>query len=64
MKTGETTPAVREKKCDTCSLFHICLPDVTQTSRSATRFVGRQFAGHLCDTVPTTDLIDSTTTRV
>lgn len=56
---GETPPAVREKKCDTCSLFHLCLPEVTQTSRSATRFVGRQFAGHLRDGLPTTDHFDS-----
>jgi CRISPR-associated exonuclease Cas4 len=56
---GETPPAVREKKCDTCSLFHLCLPDVTQTTRSATRFVGRQFAGHLRDGIPTTDLFDA-----
>jgi CRISPR-associated exonuclease Cas4 len=56
---GETPPAVREKKCDTCSLFHLCLPEVTQTSRSATRFVGRQFAAHLRDGMPTTDLFES-----
>ncbi len=55
----ETPPAVREKKCDTCSLFNFCLPEVTQTSRSATRFVGRQFAGHLRDGLPTTDLFDA-----
>jgi CRISPR-associated exonuclease Cas4 len=57
--SGETPPAVREKKCDTCSLFNLCLPEVTQTSRSATRFVGRQFAGHLRDGFLTTDLFDS-----
>lgn len=57
--SGETPPAVREKKCDTCSLFHLCLPEVTQISRSATRFVGRQFAGHLRDGFPTTDPFDA-----
>lgn len=57
--SGETPPAVRETKCDTCSLFHLCLPEVTQTSRSATRFVGRQFAGHLRDGFPTTDPFDA-----
>ena len=57
--SGETPPAVREKKCDTCSLFNLCLPEVTQTSRSATRFVGRQFAGHLRDGMPTTDPFDA-----
>jgi CRISPR-associated exonuclease Cas4 len=54
----ETPPAVREKKCDTCSLFHLCLPDVTQTSRSASRFVGRQFAAALSDSPPFTDPFD------
>jgi CRISPR-associated exonuclease Cas4 len=56
--SGQTPPAVREKKCDTCSLFHLCLPEVTQMSRSATRFVGRQFATHLRDGTPTTDPFD------
>jgi CRISPR-associated exonuclease Cas4 len=56
--SGETPPAVREKNCDTCSLFHLCLPEVMQTSRSATRFVGRQFAAHLRDGLPTTDSFD------
>jgi CRISPR-associated exonuclease Cas4 len=56
---NETPPAVREKKCDTCSLFELCMPSVTQTSRSASRFVGRQLFAHLRDGVPTTDLFDS-----
>jgi CRISPR-associated exonuclease Cas4 len=55
----ETPPAVREKKCDTCSLYNLCLPEVTQNSRSATRFVGRQFAGHVRDGLPTSDLFDA-----
>jgi CRISPR-associated exonuclease Cas4 len=55
----ETPPAVRAKKCDTCSLFYLCLPEVTQSSRSATRFVGRQFAAVLRDGTPTTDLFDT-----
>jgi CRISPR-associated exonuclease Cas4 len=49
---------VRAKKCDTCSLFQLCLPEVTQTARSAARFVGRQFAAHLRDGLPTTDSFD------
>jgi CRISPR-associated exonuclease Cas4 len=60
--THDTPPAVREKKCDTCSLFHLCLPDVTQSSRSASRFVGRQFAAHLRDGLPTTDQFDEAPT--
>jgi CRISPR-associated exonuclease Cas4 len=51
----ETPPAIRMKKCDTCSLFHLCLPDVTQTSRSASRFVGRQFAAAMRNAAPLSD---------
>lgn len=51
----ETPAAVLAKKCDTCSLFYLCLPEVTQTNRSASRFVGRQFGSHLRDGTPTTD---------
>lgn len=57
--TRETPPAVRMKKCDTCSLLTICLPDVTQTGRSATRFVGRQFAAALRDEAPVSDPFDT-----
>jgi CRISPR-associated exonuclease Cas4 len=59
LESGETPPAVRDKKCDTCSLFHLCLPEVTQITRCATRFVGRQFAAHLRDSTPTTDLLET-----
>jgi CRISPR-associated exonuclease Cas4 len=27
--SGRTPPAIREKKCDSCSLISLCLPDVT-----------------------------------
>lgn len=56
----ETPPAICAKKCDTCSLINLCLPDVTQTSRSASRFVGRQFASLLSDGAPATDPFDFT----
>jgi CRISPR-associated exonuclease Cas4 len=55
MDARETPPAVREKKCDTCSLFQLCLPEVTQAARSASRFAGRQFSGVLHDAAPMTD---------
>jgi CRISPR-associated exonuclease Cas4 len=55
----ETPPAIRAKKCDTCSLLNLCLPEVTQSSRSASRFVGRQFAAVLQDGVPRSDLFDT-----
>jgi CRISPR-associated exonuclease Cas4 len=59
---GETPPAIRAPKCDTCSLFHLCLPEVTQSTRCATRFVGRQFAAHLRDGLPTSDPFDCLST--
>lgn len=36
-----TPPAVRETKCDTCSLFSLCLPQAIGTARSARRYVER-----------------------
>jgi CRISPR-associated exonuclease Cas4 len=55
---NETPPALRAKKCDSCSLLPICLPEVTQTGRSASRFCGRQFAAVLREDAPTTDLFE------
>lgn len=54
----ETPPAVRMKKCDTCSLISLCLPEVTQVARSASRFCGRQFAAALRDEAPASDPFD------
>jgi CRISPR-associated exonuclease Cas4 len=56
---NETPPAVRATKCDTCSLLPICLPEVTQAGRSASRFCGRQFAALLRERFPTTDGFDA-----
>lgn len=52
--SGLTPPAVREKKCDTCSLFSVCLPDVTEGRRSAKRFLDRQLSSAMTagDDVP------------
>lgn len=36
-----TPPAVRDKKCDSCSLFHLCLPDATSQSTSARQYLER-----------------------
>lgn len=36
-----TPPAVREKKCDTCSLFHLCLPEATSKHQSASKYLER-----------------------
>ncbi len=36
-----TPAAIREKKCDTCSLFHLCLPEATSNSKSAQDYLER-----------------------
>lgn len=41
LSTGMTPAAVREKKCETCSLLPVCLPDAMQR-RSARRYFQRQ----------------------
>jgi CRISPR-associated exonuclease Cas4 len=46
MSSGRTPPAVREKKCDTCSLLNVCLPDAMRL-RSAADYLKRQLAA--CD---------------
>jgi CRISPR-associated exonuclease Cas4 len=39
--SGRTPPARREKKCDRCSLLHLCLPGVLEGSESASRYLRR-----------------------
>jgi CRISPR-associated exonuclease Cas4 len=41
---GVTPRARREKKCDRCSLLHLCLPDATAPGKSAARYVERALA--------------------
>ena len=36
---GRTPPAKYEPKCDSCSLFEICLPKVTEGKKSAARYL-------------------------
>jgi CRISPR-associated exonuclease Cas4 len=43
MTRGETPRAIREKKCETCSLLPVCLPD-SMRLRSATSYLRRQLA--------------------
>ena len=46
---GGKTPAARyEKKCESCSLFELCLPKVTDARRSVQRYVADALAWH-CD---------------
>ena len=40
--SGMTPPAVREKKCETCSLLTICMPDALRLRRGAAAWFARQ----------------------
>lgn len=42
-----TPPAVREPKCDNCSLVELCLPDVLSGHRSASEYLVRALASSL-----------------
>jgi CRISPR-associated exonuclease Cas4 len=48
---SRTTPvAVREPKCDSCSLLEVCLPDAMAPTRSATRYITRALDAALTET--------------
>ncbi len=51
----ETPTAVREPKCDQCSLLHLCLPDAFRFKTGASAFVSRSLATHLSSIAPETD---------
>lgn len=53
--TGHTPPAIREPKCDHCSLIEFCLPQVTGAGQSARRFSEREFAQTLTAGGPYSD---------
>lgn len=36
----QTPPAIYDKKCDNCSLIHLCLPKSAGRNKSATRYLG------------------------
>jgi CRISPR-associated exonuclease Cas4 len=46
---GVTPRAVREKKCDTCSLLEVCLPDVLGPRKSARRWFERELAAAMAE---------------
>lgn len=46
----ETPRARREKKCDSCSLLNLCLPDAVAPSRSAARHFAKALAMSLSQT--------------
>lgn len=52
---SRTPRAVRQPKCDNCSLVHLCLPDALQPRLSATRFVERSLAESLASTATGSD---------
>jgi CRISPR-associated exonuclease Cas4 len=39
--SGVTPSAIREKKCERCSLLHLCLPDAADRGRHASRYLDR-----------------------
>jgi CRISPR-associated exonuclease Cas4 len=41
IRSGITPTAGREKKCDRCSLLHICMPDVLEGREPASRYLSR-----------------------
>jgi len=42
--SGVTPRAVREPKCESCSLLDLCLPEALDSGRSATRYLARALA--------------------
>lgn len=44
LRGGITPRAVREPKCESCSLLNLCLPDAMSASRSAVRYLQRALA--------------------
>ena len=44
IESGKTPRAVREKKCEACSLLEVCLPDAMSRPRGAAAWNARQFA--------------------
>ncbi len=44
---GRTPRAVREPKCDQCSLLNVCMPDALSRGRSALRYTERALAASL-----------------
>jgi len=44
IRSGITPPAVKEKKCETCSLLSICLPKIAGQQRSARKYFERELS--------------------
>ena len=50
IEARETPPAVREPKCDNCSLFNLCLPGALKPQRSASQFFNHALETHITRT--------------
>jgi CRISPR-associated exonuclease Cas4 len=53
--SGQTPIARFEPKCESCSLFELCMPGVTGLRRSAARVLDKFLAANLSGDGPTTD---------
>lgn len=51
ISSRRTPSAVREPKCDSCSLLNLCLPDAMAPRRSATGYVARAIETALAETL-------------
>lgn len=47
LASGVTPRAMRERKCERCSLLHLCLPEVLNGREPASRFMRRSLEGSL-----------------
>jgi CRISPR-associated exonuclease Cas4 len=44
VRSHQTPPARYEKKCESCSLIQLCLPEVASTEKRVSRYLARAFA--------------------
>jgi CRISPR-associated exonuclease Cas4 len=49
MQSGHTPPPVYAKRCESCSMFPVCLPKAIE-SASASRYLARALEGNLSQT--------------
>ena len=59
IRSGITPPARREKKCRSCSLLHLCIPDALQGCESASRYFHRSLQFVLNADGPVTSIEDA-----
>ena len=56
--SGQTPPARRERKCQSCSLVELCLPAAFDRAAGAAAYTRRQLADHLASEAPAADPFD------